>query len=329
MRANGERLVAVLAVIVALAGGCGRAESVPGRGGTSVREVLPADVQDPAPPPSSTTESTECGDPRASLRPTGTLPAPGHLPSGSAIDRIVRRGTLVAGVNQNAYRVGYRDPVSGELSGFEIDIVREVARALFGDPTRVRFVAISASNRVSMLQQGQIDVAVRTTTMTCENWRNAAFSTEYYTANQRLLVRDGDPATEIEQLSGRKVCAATGSTSIINIPTFNPKAIPVSAPDVVDCLVMLQQHQIDAISTSDILLMALAAQDPNTRVVGRVLKQQPYGISVAPTAPDLVRFVNGVLERIRVDGTWTASYTRWLSPILGSAPPPPLARYRA
>ena len=318
----------MLAVFVVLVGGCGQAESVPVRRGVPVREVLPAEVRDPAPPPNSTTESTECGDPRASLRPTEALPAPGQPPSGSAMDRIVRRGMLVAGVNQNAYRVGYRDPVSGELSGFEIDIVREIARALFGDPTRVRFVAINASTRVSLLRQGRIDLAVRTTTMTCENWRDANFSTEYYTANQRLLVRNGDPATEIEQLSGRKVCAATGSTSIVNIPTFNPKAIPVSAPDVVDCLVMLQQHQIDAISTSDILLMALAAQDPNTRVVGRVLKQQPYGVSIAPTAPELVRFVNAVLERMRADGTWTASYTRWLSPILGSPPPPPLARYR-
>lgn len=244
------------------------------------------------------------------------------------MDEIVQRGVLVAGVNQNAYRVGYRDPVSGELAGFEIDIVRAIAQALFGDPNRVRFKAINASNRVSMLQKGEIDLAVRTTTMTCENWRDVAFSTEYYTANQQLLVRLGDPATEIEQLSGRKICAATGSTSITNIRTFNPEAISVSAPDVIDCLVMLQQHQIDAISTSDILLAALADQDPNTDVVGRPLKQQPYGVSVAHTAPDLVRFVNGVLERIRADGTWTASYAHWLSPILGTPPPPPAARYR-
>ncbi|TCO52968.1 glutamate ABC transporter substrate-binding protein [Actinocrispum wychmicini] len=244
------------------------------------------------------------------------------------MDRIVQRGSLVVGVNQNAYRVGYRDPVSGDLTGFEIDIVREITRALFGDPSRVRFIAIDQSDRVSMLRRGQIDLAVRTTTMTCENWRDVAFSTEYYTANQRLLVQQGEPATEIEQLNGRRICAATGSTSITNIPTFNPTAIPVSAPDVIDCLVMLQQHQIDAISTSDILLMALAAQDPNTKVVGRPLKQQPYGVSVAQTAPDLVRFVNGVLQRIRADGTWTSAYTHWLTPILGPPPPPPPARYR-
>jgi polar amino acid transport system substrate-binding protein len=318
-------LVTVLVVLVGA--GC-QAGPAPRDGPGSARDVRPAGVEDPAEVPAAAAVSTECGDPRESLRPDGPLPQPGLMPPGSAMERIVRRGTLVAGVNQNAYRVGYRDPFTGDLVGFEIDIVREIARALFGDPTRVRFKPVDAANRVDLLRRGEIDLAVRTTTMTCENWRDVAFSTEYYTANQRLLVRSGDPVTEIEQLSGRKVCAAAGSTSISNIRDFNPEAVPVSAPDVIDCLVMLQQHQIDAISTSDILLMAMAAQDPNTMVVGRALKQQPYGVSIADTAPDLVRFVNGVLERIRADGTWTAAYTRWLSLILGPPPPPPAARYR-
>ncbi|MET0236355.1 MAG: glutamate ABC transporter substrate-binding protein [Kibdelosporangium sp.] len=318
--------MAVLVVLVS--GGCTRIGSAPADVTGVAREVRPADVKDPAVAPSTSAESAECGDPRASLRPGGPLPQPGRMPPGSTMDKIAQRGVLIAGVNQNAYRVGYRDPFSGDLAGFEIDIVREIARAVFGDPGRVRFKAIDAANRVDLLRRGEIDLAVRTTTMTCENWRDVAFSTEYYTASQRVLVRRGEPATEIEQLSGRKVCAAAGSTSITNIPAFNPRATPVSAADVIDCLVMLQQHQVDAISTSDILLMALAAQEPNTTVVGRPLKQQPYGVSVAPTATDLVQFVNGVLERMRADGTWTASYTRWLSPILGPPPPPPAARYR-
>jgi polar amino acid transport system substrate-binding protein len=305
-------------VLVLVLGGCGQPAPAPGT--PQARDVRPAGVRDPAPAPGTNGEVTDCGDPRASERPD---PAP----SGPVLDRIVQRGYLIAGVNVNAYRVGYRDPATGEMAGFEIDLVRAIAKALLGDPARVRFVAINQTNRADLLHGGEIDLAVRTTTMTCANWQDVAFSTEYYTANQRLLVRSGDPATEIEQLGGRKVCAAVGSTSLDNIRTFNPRAVPVSAQDVVDCLVLLQQHQVDAISTSDILLAALAEQDPNTVVVGRALKQQPYGISVEPGARDLLRFVNGVLERIRADGTWTASYAHWLSPILGPPPAPPPARY--
>jgi polar amino acid transport system substrate-binding protein len=306
--------------VALLAGGCGQTDPQPRDGTAPARDVRPADVRDPAAPPSATGEPADCGDPRESLRPAGPL-------SGPALDRITRRGFLIAGVNQNAYRVGYRDPFTGQMAGFEIDIVRAIARAMFGDPGRVRYVAISAANRADMLNSGGIDLAVRTTTMTCANWEDVAFSTEYYTANQRLLVPRGTSVTEIEQLGGRRICAAAGSTSLDNIRTFNPKAVPVSAPDVIDCLVMLQQRQVDAISTSDILLMALAAQDPNTVVVGRALKQQPYGVSVKKDARDLLGFVNAVLEQVRADGTWTAAYTHWLTPILGPPPPPPPARY--
>jgi polar amino acid transport system substrate-binding protein len=164
--------------------------------------------------------------------------------------------------------------------------------------------------------------------MTCGAWRGVDFSTEYYTAHQRLLVPRGSGVAEIEDLSGKKVCAAEGSTSLTNIVQFNPKAVPVSTRDVVDCLVLLQQHQVAAVSTSDILLVALAAQDPRTEIVGRTLKDQPYGIAVAEDAPDLVRFVNGVLDRMRADGSWTAAHRRWLSDVLGTPPPPPAARYR-
>jgi len=313
-----SRVVVLVVAFALLCGGCAAAGPVPVV--APARDVLPARVQDPA-PASNRGAQPDCGDPRASLRPTGGPPA------GPAIDRIRARGFLVAGVNQNAYRVGYRDPATGELAGFEIDIVRAIAEALFGDPGRVRFAAIDAAHRVDALQGGDVDLVVRTMTMTCADARDVAFSTEYFTANQRLLVRRGSPVTGIEQLAGQKVCAAAGSTSLDNIRALNPGAVPVSAPDVIDCLVMLQQHQIDAISTSDILLVALAAQDPHTALVGPPLKEQPYGVAMAKTAPELVRFVNAVLARRSADGSWTTAYTRWLSTILGPPPAPPVARY--
>lgn len=315
----------VAALVLLLTAGCA-AGPVDPEHTAPTREVRPAGVRDPAPAPTAVAELT-CGDPRVSLRPDGALPPPGRMPAGSTMERIVRRGFLVAGVNQNAYQVGHRDAESGDLVGFEIDLVRELARALFGDPDRVRYRSIPAADRVSMIQRGEVDVVVRTMTITCADRAEVAFSTEYFTARQRLLVRRGSPPTEIEDLTGRKVCAAAGSTSLTNIATFSPRAVPVSTRDVIDCLVLLQQHQVDAISTSDVLLAALAAQDPNTVLAGRPLKEQPYGVAIARTAPDLVRFVNGVLARIRADGTWTRSYTRWLSPYLGPAPPPPPARY--
>lgn len=284
-------------------------------------DVRPAGVADPADLSGAGGQAPSCGDPRASLPPDDSM-------SGATVSRIVQRGYLIAGVNQNAFHVGYRDPATGSLVGFEIDIVREIARALLGDPNKVRFAAIDAAEREAALESGEVDMVARTMTMTCAAREKVAFSTEYFTARQRLLVPSGSTVRQLEELDGARVCAAAGSTSLTNLGKINPKVIPVSTADVVDCLVLLQQHQVDAVSTSDILLVALAAQDPHTKVVGRELAVQPFGVAMAKSATDLVRLVNSVLDRLREDGTWTSSYTRWLSPVLGAPPAPPAPIYQ-
>jgi polar amino acid transport system substrate-binding protein len=240
---------------------------------------------------------------------------------------IVERGRLRVGVDQNTYLFGFRDPHTGELAGFDIDLAREIARALFGDPDRVQLVAISSADRIPAIESGQVDLVVRTMTMTCERWERVAFSTEYFTAGQRVLVRRNSPVEGIDDLGGQKVCAAAGSTSLRAIAAAPSRPIPVSVVDWTDCLVLLQQGEVAAISTDDSILAGMAAQDPTTHVVGDRFTTEPYGIAMSRDAEDLVRFVNGVLERLRSDGTWTELYERWLGS-LGPAPDPPRARYQ-
>lgn len=322
-----KRLFALAVVLLAL-GGCDSAPVTPAIA-PSVAPPRPDGARDPAVLPSARASAAPATcDPRASLRPPASLPAPGRMPAGSAMARIVQRGRLVVGVNQNAYLFGYRDSATGKLVGFDIDIAREMARALFGDPDKIQFRAITTADRIPAIQNGTVDLVVRQSTMTCERWQEVSFSSEYYSASQRVLVANDSPVRDLADLAGKKVCAATGSTSIVNIATKLPKSIPVSGVDASDCLVMLQQGQIDAISTDDAILAGYAEQDPNTHLVpAPPLSAEPYGIMVAKESPELVRFVNGVLERMRSDGTWAAIYRRWLSS-LGAVPAPPAARYR-
>jgi polar amino acid transport system substrate-binding protein len=90
---------------------------------------------------------------------------------------------------------------------------------------------------------------------------------------------------------------------------------------------MLQQGQVQAVSTIDTLLVAMAAQDPNTEIVGPRLTDEPAAVGIAADAPEFVQFVNAVLDRLRTDGAWRSMYARWLTR-LGPVPDPPAARYR-
>jgi polar amino acid transport system substrate-binding protein len=90
---------------------------------------------------------------------------------------------------------------------------------------------------------------------------------------------------------------------------------------------MVQQGQVDAVSTDDAILAGMAAQDPYVHVVGQSLGEEPYGIGLNKNDEDLVRFTNGVLQKMREDGTWFDIYDRWLS-ILGPKYYPPQPSYR-
>jgi polar amino acid transport system substrate-binding protein len=108
---------------------------------------------------------------------------------------------------------------------------------------------------------------------------------------------------------------------------LDPRPTLFGVSNWTDCLVMLQQGQVDAISTDDVVLIGLANQDPTVEVVGASLGVEPYGIGIKKENSDLVRFVNGVLQEMRQDGTWERLYNTWLRS-LGPAPLPPNPRYQ-
>lgn len=321
-----KKLLVVAAALLVLAG-CGRDPATPAVDSTAAAAVpRPLNVQDPASPPAPPSTSPQACDPRASLRPPATLPAPGRMPAGSAMAKIAERGRLRVGIDQNAYLTSYRDPVTGQVVGFEIDLAREIARALLGNPDAIQWRAITTADRIPVLQRGDVDLVIRTMTATCERMQQVAFSTEYLTSAQRLLVNRGSGIKEFADLAGRKVCATRGSTSIVTIMKQPSKPIAVATDSTLDCLVMLQQGQVDAVSTVDVLLLGLAAQDPGTEVVGAPVSDEPSGVAMRLDAPELVRFVNGVLDRLRANGSWTAIYTNWFGKY-GPVPPPPPAKY--
>ncbi|HEX6345547.1 glutamate ABC transporter substrate-binding protein [Umezawaea sp.] len=286
----------------------------------------PGDAAEVGGPPSSAAAVPPC-DATASLRPSGPLPQPGAMPPGSTMERIAARGRLIAGVDQNTYLMGFRNPESGAIEGFDVDMAREVAKAVFGDPNRIQFKVLTSDQRIPALEQGEVDVVVRTMTINCERAQKVAFSSVYYQAGQRVLAARGSGITGPDSLGGRKVCATKGSSSLANVANIASKPVVVAVANWTDCLVMLQQGQVDAVSTDDTILAGLAAQDPYTEMVGPQFTQEPYGMGIPKANEDFVRFVNGVLERIRSDGTWAGIHQRWLG-ALDRGAAPPAAKYR-
>lgn len=276
--------------------------------------------------PGPTPATPEC-DPRASLRPQGPLPEPGQMPAGSTMARIAQRGFLIAGVNRDANPFAVRNK-DLTWEGYDIDVVRDIAQAIFGDPGKVQFRPLNVADRVTAAKSGEVDLVVSTITITCKRREDAEFSAVYFEAKQRVLVNRGSGIKSMDDLGGKRVCASRGSTALEHIQQAPSKPIPVGVSSTTDCLALLQLGQLDAVSTDDALLAGMAAQDPQTEVVGPGFSEEPYGVAINRDTPDLVRFVNAVLERRTQDGRWRASYQRWLATLLGAPPSPPAPQYR-
>ena len=272
--------------------------------------------------PAAGQAAATCDPEASSLAPLG----PPEVTPGSDMARIKARGYLIAGVDQSTYHFGYLNPLDGQIEGFDIDMIRAVAQAIFGNPDRVEFKSISDAQRIPAITSDSVDIVAHTMTITCARLRQVDFSSVYFDAHQRVLIPDNSTATGgLADLGGQKVCATEGSDSVTTIEDYPTHPKVVQVPFWTDCLVLLQQDQVAAISTDDAILYGLQAQDPFTRVVGPDLEDEPYGLAMSKQHPDLVRFVNAVLAEEESDGAWEKSYQHWVSPVYQKPPTPEYA----
>ncbi len=316
------RIFCVALTAATVLAGCGQSAAMVVTPVPTLPPPTPAGMQQmPPQPPLRPDKSANACDPTASLRPF-TNPADAD----AALAKIRARGRLIVGLDIGSNLFSFRDPITGEITGFDVDIAGEVARDIFGTPSQVEYRILSSAERITALKESQVDLVVKTMTITCERRKQVNFSTVYLDAYQRILAPRDSAITKPSDLSGKRVCVANGTTSLNRIREIAPPPILVEVVNWADCLVTLQQRQVDAVSTDDSILAGLVSQDPYLHIVGPNMGTQPYGVGVNLDDTGLVRFVNGTLERIRRDGTWNTLYRKWLS-VLGPAPAPPSPKY--
>lgn len=253
--------------------------------------------------------------------------APAGAPSDAASPTMqtIRRNKVVrVGVSTDSFLLGARSPLDGQqIEGFDIDMAKVIAKAALGDESKVQLVPITAAARLTALTSGAVDIVARNMTMTCDRWNTIAFSAEYYHAGQKVLVRRDATATTLEELTDKKVCAASGTTNLALLQQKYPKVVAVVGSSHTDCLVKFQQGLVEAITADDTVLAGFVAQDPYASVPAAApISAEPYGIGMRKDDVAFVRFVNQALAQAIADGRWKSSYDKWLGPALGPATAP-------
>ncbi len=242
------------------------------------------------------------------------------FPADTTMGRIQERGEIRIGVKFDVPPFGFKNPQSNEVEGFDVDMGRFIAEELGVEP---KFVEAISDNRIPFLKRGTVDLILSTMTINAERDKEIDFSEPYYIAEGRILVPKGSDIKGLEDLAGKNVCTALGSTYEETLRERAPKAKLKLVDTYSECLELLQNEAVDAVSTDDVILTGMIIQDDSLEMVGDRLTTEPYGAGMKEGERDWQAFVNGVLKKVEEDGRWEETYQKWVGRHVGRQQKPP------
>lgn len=247
----------------------------------------------------------------------------------STMANLSKAGRITIGVKYDQPGIGFKDPATGQLEGFDIEIAKIVAAKMGIAPEKITFKETISKNREPFLEQGVVDLVIASYSITDSRKEKIDFAGPYYVTGQQLLVRKTDTSISGPQtLSGKKVCSVTGSTSIKTV-TEKYGAKPVPFGTYTECVQQLLNGSVDAVTTDGAILLGYAAQQPDKmKVVGEAFSVEKYGIGLKKGDTAFRTFLNDAIETSYRDGTWKKAFEATLGKSGVATPtPPPVERY--
>ncbi|KPQ25832.1 MAG: glutamine transport system substrate-binding protein [Halomonas sp. HL-48] len=207
------------------------------------------------------------------------------------------------------------DEDSGEMVGFDIDIINEVAdRAGF----EVDLTTMDFSGIIPAVQTGNQEIAIAGITITEERAEIVDFSDPYYDSGLQIIVRADSDVEDIDDLEGMTIATKTGSTSYDYLEDkFGDDADITPYPGTSDMYMALLGRNVDAVfyDAPNVAYFSQTRGEDRTKVVGPLYEGQQYGI-VFNKGSEWVEPTNEALAEMREDGTYDEIYEKWF----GEAP---------
>ncbi len=195
------------------------------------------------------------------------------------------RGVLLCGSSPGLAGFGLPDD-KGAWVGFDIDFCRAIAAAIFNDAHKVKFIPLTAKDRFTALQSGEIDVLSRNTTWTLsrETGQGFLFPGVTYYDGQGFMVRKAQNLTSALELTGASICVQQGTTTELNLADFfrsnNMTYEPVNFATADEAVKAYESGRCDAFTTDASALYAerakLAKPDDHL-VLSEIISKEPLG----------------------------------------------------
>jgi len=207
------------------------------------------------------------------------------LAGAATLDDVKARGFLNCGSNTGLTGFGAPDD-KGEWHGFDVDVCKALAAAIFGDQTKVKFVPLTGETRFTGLASGEVDLLVRNSTWTFSRDTDLKFdfvAVNYYDG-QGFMVKKELGVSSAKELDGATICIQTGTTTELNLADFfksnNNKYTPVNVADDAEALRQFSAGACDAYTTDASGLAATRATLPNPDdyiILPEIISKEPLG----------------------------------------------------
>lgn len=236
------------------------------------------------------------------------------------LQQVLKRGKLVAGVKYDSRPFGYVTP-SGELQGFDIDLMHHIAERLLGDADAIEFRQVLSSTRIIALDTGTVDVVAATMTITPARESVIDFSRTYFKAGQAVVVPQNSNIHTVEDLKGKQVLYVLGSTSEGNLKdrtkAVKPPPTLTGFKTTTDAFSALKAGRGDAFTTDDSILAGLVGTTCDFRVLPQRLSEEPYGLGFKQdnrhhSTDTLREKVNEIIAELEAEGILQKLKEKWL-----------------
>lgn len=234
----------------------------------------------------------------------------GSVSYADTLSTIKARGELIAGVKAQYPPFGFVDS-SGKNAGFDIDLSRELARGIFGDPNKVKFVTVTSGNRIPYLQSNKIDIIAATVTVTDERKKVVDFSDPYFNSGTLILVPKASTVKGLEDLAGKNVAVIQGSIQVEDLGELAPKANLIKFGKTSEAVLAVKTGRAAAYAHDDIAILDIAHHDPSLKVVGEDYRPRPFAMAVRKGDTEFLKVVNDRIRTIKKDGTFDKMWNHW------------------
>lgn len=235
----------------------------------------------------------------------------GVLPvSAAPLQMIQSRQYLIVAVKADLYPLGFID---GDRAGFEVDLARELARKLFGDPKAIRFVTVKNQERQEFLEKDTVDLIIADWSITVPRARATDFSLPYLTTSQNVLLKNGSTIQKLSDLSHRKIAVLQGSSGAVALKNFVPDVLIVSVKSYQEGVEAVELGRVEGFASDSPVLGGWAKQHPAYRLIDTELDARALAIGMPRglETDSLRRWVNAQIAELLKAGWLAEKASAW------------------